>query len=35
MLKTFITQAELETGYKVKALYSNGGGEYMAQHIQD
>jgi transposase InsO family protein len=34
MLKAFITQAELETGQKVKALHSDGGGEYMAGHVQ-
>jgi hypothetical protein len=33
MLKAFIIQAELETGQKVKALYSDEGGEYMAGHI--
>jgi len=35
LLKAFITWAELETGYKVKTLRSDGGGKYMAQHIQD
>jgi len=34
LLKAFITRAELETGQKVKALRSNGGGEYMATHVQ-
>ncbi len=34
LLKAFITWAELETGQKVKALRSNGGGEYMATHVQ-
>jgi hypothetical protein len=33
-LKAFITKAELETGLKVKALCSDGGGEYMAKHVQ-
>jgi len=33
-LKTFITKAELETGLKVKALRSDGGGEYTAKHVQ-
>jgi len=35
LLKVFITWAELETGYKVKTLRFDGGGEYMAQHVQD
>jgi hypothetical protein len=34
LLKAFISWAELETGQKVKALRSDGGGEYMANHIQ-
>jgi hypothetical protein len=34
MLKVFITWAKLETGQKVKVLRSNGGGEYMAGHVQ-
>ena len=34
LLKVFITQAELETGQKVKSLCSDGGGEYMANHVQ-
>jgi hypothetical protein len=33
-LKAFIMRAELETGLKVKTLCSNGGGEYMAKHVQ-
>jgi hypothetical protein len=33
-LKAFITRAELEMGLKVKALHSDGGGEYMARHVQ-
>jgi transposase InsO family protein len=27
-------KAELETGLKVKALHSDGGGEYTAKHVQ-
>jgi hypothetical protein len=34
-LKAFISQAELETGLKVKTLRSDGGGEYMAGHVND
>jgi hypothetical protein len=34
LLKAFITQAELETGQKVKALCSDGGGECIASHVQ-
>jgi len=34
MLKAFISQAELETEQKVKVLHSDGGGKYMAGHIQ-
>ena len=34
LLKVFITQAELETGQKVKVLCSDGEGEYMASHVQ-
>jgi len=33
-LKAFITRAELEMGLKVKTLRSDGGGEYMAKHVQ-
>ena len=33
-LKAFIMRAELEMGLKVKALRSNGGGEYMVRHVQ-
>jgi hypothetical protein len=33
-LKAFITRAELEMGLKVKTLHSDGGGEYMAKHVQ-
>ncbi len=35
LLKTFISQVELETGQKVKILCSDGGGEYIAGHVKD
>jgi hypothetical protein len=34
LLKAFITWVELETGQKVKSLRLDGGGEYMANHVQ-
>jgi hypothetical protein len=33
LLKALISQVELETRLKVKALHSDSGGEYMAGHI--
>jgi transposase InsO family protein len=33
-LKAFISWAELETGQKMKVLYSDGGGKYLAGHLQ-
>jgi len=35
LLKTFISQVELETSQKVKILRSDEGGEYIASHIKD
>jgi hypothetical protein len=35
LLKAFISQAELETGLKVKVLRSDGGGKYIAGHVKD
>jgi hypothetical protein len=34
-LKAFIAKAELKIGLKAKMLCSDGGGEYMAKHVQD